>query len=52
MVRAAAGFAVSVVLAASVSGATLFGIDVWKITLAAVGLVVFVMGGKASGGRR
>ena len=31
-------------LAVSLSGATFFGIDAWKIVLAAVGAVIFVMG--------
>ena len=31
-------------LALSLSGATFFGIDAWKIVLAAVGAVIFVMG--------
>ncbi len=31
-------------LAVSLSGATFFGIDAWKIVLAALGAVIFVMG--------
>lgn len=31
-------------LAVSLSGATFFGIDAWKIVLAAIGAVIFVMG--------
>jgi len=40
-------------LAVSASGATLFGIDAWKIVLAVVGAVIFVMGAekRPRGGR-
>jgi membrane-bound ClpP family serine protease len=36
-------------LALVLSDASLFGIAVWKIVLAALGLALFVIGGRASG---
>ena len=36
---------VAAALAVSASGATFFGIDAWKIVLAAAGAVIFVIGG-------
>jgi len=36
-------------LALAMSDATFFGIDAWKIVLAVAGLVLFVVGGRASG---
>jgi len=50
MRNALLGIVIAAALAVSVSNATLFGIDAWKIVLAGFGLVVFVVGG--SGGRR
>jgi hypothetical protein len=44
MRNALIGLAAACALAVSVSGATVFGIDAWKIVLAAVGAIVFVMG--------
>jgi hypothetical protein len=38
------GIVVAAALAVSASDATLFGIDAWKIVLAAAGAAVFVMG--------
>jgi len=43
-----AGVAVALVVAASASGATIAGVAVWKIALAAVGAAIFVMGGTSS----
>lgn len=40
------GLVVAVVLALSLSGASIFGIAVWKIALAAVGAVIFVRAGR------
>ena len=37
------GLVVAAALAVSASGATFFGIDAWKIVLAAAGAVLFVM---------
>jgi hypothetical protein len=53
MRNALIGLLVAGALAVSVSGATLFGIDAWKIVLAAVGAVIFVMGAerRPRGGR-
>jgi hypothetical protein len=45
MQKALAGIVVAAALAVSASGATFFGIDAWKIVLAAAGAVIFVMGG-------
>ena len=45
MQKALAGMVVAAALAVSASGATLFGIDAWKIVLAAAGAVIFVIGG-------
>jgi membrane-bound ClpP family serine protease len=44
MHKALAGLVVALALAVSFSGATFFGIDAWKIVLAAAGAVIFVMG--------
>ena len=44
MKKALVGLVVALALAVSASGATFFGIDAWKIVLAAAGAVVFVMG--------
>jgi hypothetical protein len=44
MRKAFGGIVVAAALAISASDATLFGIDAWKIVLAAAGAVVFVMG--------
>ena len=40
------GLVIAAVLALSVSGASVFGIAVWKIALAVTGAVVFVMAGR------
>ncbi|HLG59345.1 MAG TPA: hypothetical protein VI485_28660 [Vicinamibacterales bacterium] len=40
------GVVVAAVLALSAWGATVFGIAVWKIALAAAGAAVFVMAGR------
>jgi len=45
MQKALAGMVVAAALAVSASGATFFGIDAWKILLAAAGAVIFVIGG-------
>jgi hypothetical protein len=45
MQKALAGLIVAAALAVSASGATVFGIDAWKIALAAAGAVIFVLGG-------
>jgi hypothetical protein len=37
---------VAVAIALVVSGARIFGIDAWKIVLAGVGLIFFVMAGR------
>lgn len=50
MRNALIGIVVAFAVAISASGATLFGIDAWKIVLAAVGAIVFVLG--AEKGRR
>lgn len=50
MRKALLGIGVAALLALSMSDARLFGIDVWKIVLAAFGLMLFVTAG--SGGRR
>jgi len=42
------GAVVAAALALSASDATLFGIDVWKVVLAAAGAVVFVLGADRS----
>jgi hypothetical protein len=42
------GFIVAAALAVSASSATVFGIDAWKIVLAAAGAVLFVMGSDKS----
>jgi hypothetical protein len=44
MRKALGGLLVAAALAVSASGATFFGIDAWKIVLAAAGAVMFVMG--------
>lgn len=44
MGKALGGLVVAVALALSASGATFFGIDAWKIVLAAAGAAIFVMG--------
>ena len=44
MRNALIGLAIAAGLAVSASGATFFGIDAWKIVLAATGAVIFVMG--------
>jgi hypothetical protein len=44
MRKALAGLVVAAALAVSASDITLFGIDAWKIVLAAAGAVIFVMG--------
>jgi hypothetical protein len=45
MRNALLGLLIAVVLALSASGASVFGIAVWKIALAAAGAAVFVMAG-------
>jgi len=53
MGNALIGLIVAAALAISASGGTLFGIDAWKIVLAAAGAILFVMGSdKYSKGRR
>ena len=44
MRNALIGVLIAGALALSASGATLFGIDAWKIVLAALGAIVFVLG--------
>jgi hypothetical protein len=44
MQKALVGLVVAAALAMSASNATFFGIDAWKIVLAAAGAVIFVMG--------
>ena len=44
MRNALIGLVIAAALAVSASGATFFGIDAWKIVLAAAGAVLFVMG--------
>ncbi len=44
MRKALGGLVVAAALAVSASGASFFGIDAWKIVLAAAGAVIFVMG--------
>ena len=44
MQKALGGLVIAAALAVSASGATFFGIDAWKIVLAAAGAVIFVMG--------
>ena len=44
MRKALGGLVVAAALAVSASGATIFGIDAWKIVLAAAGAVIFVLG--------
>jgi hypothetical protein len=53
MKKALVGFVVALALAVSASGATFFGIDAWKIILAAAGAVIFVLGAekRPRGGR-
>ena len=53
MKNALIGLAAAGALAVSVSGATFFGIDAWKIVLALVGAVIFVLGAekRPRGGR-
>jgi hypothetical protein len=48
MRHALGGVIVAAALAVSASGATVFGIDAWKIVLAAAGAVLFVMGSDKS----
>ena len=45
MRNAVLGLVVAATLAVSASGATLFGIEAWKLALAALGAALFVMGG-------
>jgi hypothetical protein len=52
MQKVIVGVALALVLAAVASGATIFGIDAWKIALAAAGAAIFVMGGRSPGGER
>jgi hypothetical protein len=53
MRNALIGLVIAAALAVSVSGTTFFGIDAWKIVLAATGAVIFVMGAdrRPRGGR-
>ena len=53
MRKALGGLVVAAALAVSASGASVFGIDAWKIVLAAAGAVIFVMGAerRPRGGR-
>jgi len=53
MRKARGGLVVAAALAVSASGASVFGIDAWKIVLAAAGAVIFVMGAdrRPRGGR-
>ena len=53
MQKALVGLVVALALAVSASGATFFGIDAWKIVLAAAGAVIFVLGAdrRPRGGR-
>ena len=44
------GAIVAVVIAAVMADAAVFGIALWKIVLAVIGLALFVGGGRASGG--
>jgi hypothetical protein len=44
MRNALIGLIVATALAVSLSGTTIFGIDAWKIALAAAGAVLFVAG--------
>jgi hypothetical protein len=44
MRKAFGGLVVAAAVAVSASGATVFGIDAWKIVLAAAGAAIFVMG--------
>jgi hypothetical protein len=44
MRNALVGLVIAAGLAVSASGATVFGIDAWKIVLAATGAVIFVLG--------
>ena len=46
------GAIAAAVLAAVMADASVFGIAVWKIVLAAIGLALFVGGGRASGAKR
>jgi len=48
MRNALLGIVVAAVLALSASGATIFGIAVWKIALAVAGAIVFVTAGRKS----
>lgn len=52
MQKVIVGVAMALVLAVVASGGTIFGIDAWKIALAAIGAVIFVMGGKSPGRAR
>jgi hypothetical protein len=52
MQRVLLGAGIAAVLAVSASGATVYGIDVWKIALALAGLVIFVMGSERNRGSR
>jgi hypothetical protein len=45
MRNALLGLIIAAALALSASGATLFGIEAWKLVLAACGAALFVMGG-------
>jgi hypothetical protein len=53
MRNALIGLIVAAAFAVSLSGLTIFGIDAWKIVLAAAGAVLFVAGSgqRAKGGR-
>jgi hypothetical protein len=44
MRNALVGLVIAAALAVSASGATFFGIDAWKIVLAATGAVIFALG--------
>ena len=46
MRNALLGLVIAAVLALSLSGASVFGIAVWKIALAAAGATVFIMAGR------
>jgi hypothetical protein len=51
MRKALVGIGVAALLAVSLSDARPFGIDAWKIVLAALGLVLFVTAGSGRRGR-
>jgi len=52
MTKVLGGIAAAMVVAAVASGATIFGIDAWKIALAAIGAAIFIMGGRLPGRTR